>query len=98
MRGTVLDISKKFNKVWYEGLIFDVEGNLLKLLENYLTDGQQRVVLNVQTSSSQNVYAGFPRGFVLVSLLFLIYINDLTHRLTSMYQIFADDIFVFKSD
>ena len=51
MRGAFLDISKAFNKVWHEGLIFKlktygVEGKLLKLLENYLTDCQQRVVLN----------------------------------------------------
>ena len=43
MRDTFLDISKAFDKVWHEGLVFklkiyDVEGNLLKLLENYLTD------------------------------------------------------------
>ena len=51
MRGTFLDISKAFDKVWHEGLIYKlktygVEGNLLKVLENYLTDRQQRVVLN----------------------------------------------------
>ena len=54
MRGTFLDISKAFDKVWHKGLIFKlktyrVEGNLIKLLENYLTDRQQRVVLNGQT-------------------------------------------------
>ena len=47
MSGTLI----KFDKVWHEGLIFrlktyGVEGKLLKLLENYLTDRQQRVVLN----------------------------------------------------
>ena len=56
IRGTFLDISKAFYEVWHEDLIFKlktygVEGNLLKLLENYLTDHQQRVVLNGQTSS-----------------------------------------------
>ena len=30
---------------------YGVEGNLLKLLENYLTDRQQKFVLNGQTSS-----------------------------------------------
>ena len=50
MRGTFLDISKAFDKVWLEGLVFKlktcgVEGNLLKLLENDLTDPHQRVVL-----------------------------------------------------
>ena len=51
MRGTFLDISTALDKVSHEGLIFKlktygVESNLLKLLENYLTDRQQRVVLN----------------------------------------------------
>ena len=45
MSSTFLDISKAFDKVWHEGLIFKlktygVEGNFLKLLENYLTDRQ----------------------------------------------------------
>ena len=51
MRLNFLDISKAFDKVWREGLIFklktySVEGNLLKLVENYLPECQQSVVLN----------------------------------------------------
>ena len=46
MRGTFLDISKAFDRVWHEGLIFKLktcgaDGNLLKLLENYLTHRRQ---------------------------------------------------------
>ena len=64
MGGTFLDISKAFDEVWQEGLIFKlktygVECNLLKLLENYLTDRQQRVVLN---GSWQNFYEVFYKG------------------------------------
>ena len=65
MRGPFLDISKAFDKVWHEGLNFKlrpygVEGNLLKLLGNYLTDCQQRVPLIGRTRSWQNIYAGVP--------------------------------------
>ena len=98
MRGTFFDISKAFDKLWQEGLIFKlktygVDGNLLKLPENYLTDRQQRVALNGQTSSWQNIYAGVPQGSVLGQLLFLIYIN---YELTSMCKIFADDTSLFQ--
>ena len=106
MRGTFLDISKGFDKVWHEGLIFKLktygtDGKLLKLLKNYLTDRQQRVVLNGQTSLWQNICARVPQGSVLglfcsVPLLVLIYINDLPDGLTSMCKIFADDTSLFS--
>ena len=75
---------------------YGIDGKLLKLLENYLTDRQQRVVLNSQTSSWQNIYAGVPQSSVLGPLLFLIYINDLLAGLTSMCKIFADDTSLFS--
>ena len=100
-RDTFLDVSKAFDKVWHQGLIFKlkaygVKGNFLKLLENYLTDRQQRVVLNGRTSSWQNIYVGVSQGSVLGPLLFLIYINNLPDGLTSMCKIFADDTSLFS--
>ena len=87
--------------IWHEGLIFKlktygVEGNLLKLLENYLTDRQQRVVLKGRTSSWQNIYAGVPQDSTLGPLLFLIYINDLPDGLISKCKIFPDDTSLFS--
>ena len=60
MRGFFLDISKVFDKIWHEGLIFKlkayridrIEGDLLKFLINYLEDCKQRIVLNGQNSFS----------------------------------------------
>ena len=51
VRTVFLDISKGFDKVWNDGLIFKLEqngisGNLVKLLQNYLKNKKQRVVQN----------------------------------------------------
>ena len=51
VRGPFLGISKAFDKVWYEGLIFKLQtyginGKLLNLIQDYLRSRPQRVVLN----------------------------------------------------
>ena len=51
IRSVFLDISKAFDKVWHEGVLYKlkfmgISGELHKLLENYLSDRLQRVVLN----------------------------------------------------
>ena len=54
-RAVFLDISKAFDKVWYEGLVFKlksvgISGNLLTLMESFLSERYQRVLLNGQSS------------------------------------------------
>ena len=100
-RGIFLDISKAFDRVWHEGLLFKlktngVDGSLLNLLTNYLQDRQQRVLLNGQTSNWSNINAGVPQGSVLGPLLFLVYINDLPEGLKSNAKLFADDTSIFS--
>ena len=56
---------------------YDVDGELLYLLENYLENRKQRVVLNGQTSEWRKINSGVPQGSVLGSISLLIYINDL---------------------
>ena len=101
VRGGFLDISKAFDKVWHDGLIFKlksygVEGELLSPLKNYLQHREERVVLNGQTSGWRKNNSGVPQGSVLGPLLFLIYINDLPDGITSMCKIFADDTSLFS--
>ena len=54
VKSVFLDISKAFDKVWHEGLLYKlksmgISGELHKLLENYLSGQLQRVVLNSHT-------------------------------------------------
>ena len=60
IRGTLLGISKAFDKVWHKDLIlklksYGVAGSLLKLMENYLTGRHQKVILNGRTFSWKNI-------------------------------------------
>ena len=59
----------------------------------FLSNRKQRFVHN---SSWTNVHAGVPQGSLLGSLLFLIYINDLSDNLTSCSKSFADDTSLFS--
>ena len=94
-------MSKAFDKVWHEGLIFKlqqngIEGKLLNLFKNYLRDRKQRVVLNGMESKWGEIKAGVPQGSVLGPLLFLIYINDLEDGIQSNVKFFADDTSLFS--
>ena len=96
MRANFLDISKAFDKVWHEGLLFKLErigisGNLLSLLKSFLSNRFQQVVLNGQCSSWSSVLAGVLQVSILGPLIFLIYINDLSGNLQSTVKLFADD-------
>ena len=102
VRGTFLDISKAFDKVWHDGLIYKlklygVENKLLNLIQNYLTNRQQRVLLNERTSKWTNrSTTGIPQGYVLGPLLFLMYTNDLPDGLKSICKIFGDYTSLFS--
>ena len=66
-KGSFLDILKAFDKVWHEGLIFKlksygINGDLLKLLINYLEYRPQKVALNGQTFSGKKNLAGVPQS------------------------------------
>ena len=101
IRAIFLDISKAFDKVWHEGLIFKlkqngISGSLLNLFESYLFNRKQRVVLNGSYSCYSQIESGVPQGSVLGPLLFLIYINDLENNIKSNVKFFADDTMLFS--
>ena len=99
-RAAFLDISKAFDKVWHEGLLFKlkrngISDNLLSFISDFLSDRKQRVVLNGMESSWLPIESGVPQGSVLGPLLFLVYINDLTDGISSNMRLFADDSSLF---
>ena len=97
-----LDISKAFDKVWHEGLLYKLEfigisGNLLNLFRSFLNDRYQRVVINGQHSDWTPILAKVPQSSILGPLLFPIYINDLPGNLNSLVEFFADDTSLFST-
>ena len=102
VRSVILDISKAFDKVWHEGVIFKLQQNgisddLLNISSDFLRNRKQRVTLNGQSSSWTNVNAGVSEGSILGPLLFLIYINDLPDGLSSNAKLFTDDTSLFSA-
>ena len=100
-RGVFLDISKAFDRVWHDGLIlklksFGISGSLILLIESFLSERFQRVVIDGQASEWARISAGAPQGSILGPLFFLIYINDLPNDIISKIKIFADDSSLFS--
>ena len=101
VRSVFWDISKAFDKIWHEGLVFKlkqngISGELLHILSDFLSNRKQRVVLNGQNSSWTNVHAGVRQGSILGPLVFLIYINDLSDNLASNAKLFSDNTSLFS--
>ena len=101
VRGIFLDMSKAFDRVRHEGLLFELKrlglsGKYYGLIKSFLRNRHQRVVLNGQSSKWSSIKAGVPQGSVLGPLLFLVYTNDLPNGLLSNPKFFADDTSIFS--
>ena len=100
VRSVYLDISKAFDRVWHDGLMYKlkrcgVSGQLLVLIPSFLKDRKQRTVLNGKNSNWGDISAGVPQGSILGPLFFLVYINDLSADLKCNVKLFADDTSLF---
>ena len=98
-----LDFSKAFDKVDHKILLdklysCGIRGKLLNWLRSYLSNRNQTVVVNGNSSYTAKVRSGVPQGTVLGPILFLIYINDLSKCIKhSLVSHFADDTRILKA-
>ena len=92
-----LDLKKVFDKVPHKRLLWKLEnieglkGNILNWIEDYLGGKEMRTVIRNTKSEWRKVTSGIAQGSVLASLMFLIYVNDLSEGLSSYINLFADD-------
>ena len=82
VRGVFLNLSKFFDKVWHNDLIFKLKrlgfcGKYYGLIHSFLDNRHQKVVLNAQCSNWLKIKAGISQRSILRPLFFLVYINDL---------------------
>ncbi|VEN64529.1 unnamed protein product [Callosobruchus maculatus] len=92
----LLDVSKAFDKVWHEGLLYKLIQKgfpfwLLKLLKSFLEGRKFRIKIDNVLSTIRPVKAGVPQGSVLGPILYSFFIHDVPSPSNCEVYLYADD-------
>ena len=97
-----VDLSKAFDKVWKEGLLLkltrkNVNNKMFSWIKSYLFQRTARVKLDGHTSNIVKLREGVPQGGVISPTLFIVFIDDITDKLTSHISraLHADDLAIW---
>ena len=97
-----LDFQKAFDSVPHQRLLrkissCGISGIIFKWIKAFLTNRQQKVIVNGAESDWANVDSGIPQGSVLGPILFIIFINDMPGETICPIKLFADDAKLFHT-
>ena len=91
------DLRKAFDTVPHDLLLaklehYGIRGKNLNWIRSFLSNRQQRVVLNGHSSPFSDVESGVPQGGILSGLFFILYMNDLPECINNCkVSLYADD-------
>ena len=92
-----IDLKKAFDTIDHKILLrklacYGVDQKSLRWFDSYLSDRQQKCLVNGELSGARPVTCGIAQGSLIGPLLFLIYINDLPNCLSKASpRMYADD-------
>ena len=94
-RAVALDISKTFDKVWHAGLLhkltsYEISGQTFGRISSFLSNRWFRVFLEGKSSKEYPFNAGVSQDSILVTALFLLFINDVLDDVIYSVAIYAD--------
>jgi ribonuclease HI len=99
----LIDFTRAFDLLWVDGLILKlmqlkISGNMLKWIQNFLTNRQYQVNIGNEMSFTYETENGTPQGSAISPLLFLIMVNDFP-KLSQFTSdaFFADDCTIWRT-
>ena len=99
-----IDFSRAFDTVSRPKLLsklcgYGVKGELLSLINDFLTDRQQKTRVGTSLSGNVNLTSGIVQGSCMGPLLFILFINDLADVFDAAVtpKLYADDVKLYAS-